>query len=244
MSEQRVAVITGAAGGIGAALVTGFREAGWRVAAVMHDAAGEDAFALDLAQLGDDETPARALAADVRARFDGAPIGALVNNAATQRLAPTDALAWDDWRATLAVNLSAPLALTRAFLPDLEAANGCVLNIGSVHAQATKPEFVAYATSKAALHGLTRALAVDLGPRVRVMCLAPAAIATPMLKAGFDGRPDAYAELEAFHPAGRVGAPQEVCDAALFLVSPQAGFAHGATFYLDGGILSRLHDPA
>ncbi|MGD2133706.1 MAG: SDR family oxidoreductase [Maricaulaceae bacterium] len=249
MTKPPVAVITGAAGGIGEALVRGFRANGWRVAAVgghspIAESAADAVFTLDLAALGDSEDGARELAAKVRAHFGDAPVSALINNAATQRLGKTGSISWDDWRVTLAVNLSAPFALARAFLPDLEAAGGCILNIGSVHAQATKPEFVAYATSKAALHGLTRALAVDLGPRVRVVCLAPAAISTPMLLDGFKDREAAFARLEAFHPAGRIGAPEEVCEAALFLVSPAARFAHGSTFYLDGGILARLHDPA
>ena len=141
------------------------------------------------------------------------------------------------------VNLTAPFRLSQAFLADLEAARGTILNIGSVHARATKPEFAAYATSKAALHGLTRALAVDLGDRVRVVCLAPAAISTPMLMAGFEGHEAAFKSLEACHPAGRIGQPDEVAKAALFLTGPDAGFATGTTFWLDGGVLSRLHDP-
>ncbi|GGY96556.1 oxidoreductase [Novosphingobium colocasiae] len=190
--------------------------------------------------------------APARAAFHDAVIGALgavglqilVNNAAIQRLAPTGALAIDDWQATQDINVTAPFALTQLFRENLSDAQGCVVNIGSVHAQATKREFVAYATSKAALHGLTRALAVDLGPDIRAVCLAPAAIATPMLADGFAGHEDKLAALGAAHPTGRIGRPEDVADAALFLSSPAAAFASGSTFFLDGGILSRLHDPA
>ena len=129
-------------------------------------------------------------------------------------------------------------------MPQLRAHKGVILNIGSVHAQATKKEFVTYATTKAALHGLTRAMAVDLGPDIRVICLAPAAIATSMLKAGFEGKPAAFAELEQCHALERIGSPEEVADAAVFLLSEKAAFFTGSTIYLDGGVLSKLHDPA
>jgi NAD(P)-dependent dehydrogenase (short-subunit alcohol dehydrogenase family) len=239
--------ITGVAGGIGEALGRAYRKAGWRVIGSGRKApeAGIcDAFvACDLDRLAVDDDELARVTAEVREACAGSALAALVNNAAAQVLAPTDKLTARDWQFTLNVNLTAPFRLSQAFLPDLEAARGAILNIGSVHAQATKPEFAAYATSKAALHGMTRALAVDLGARVRVVCLAPAAISTPMLMAGFEGREEAFNSLEACHPLERIGHPDEVAEAALFLTSRQAGFATGSTFWLDGGVLSRLHDP-
>lgn len=243
---MRAALITGAAGGIGRALTTAFAETGWRVIAT--DRAGEAQAAhaflpADLAALALDEQALDTFARAVRAAAHGAPIAAIVNNAAVQTLAPTRALSTRAVIDSLTVNVAAPFALVRAFLDDLEAGSGAVVNIGSVHAQATKPEFAAYATSKAALHGLTRALAVDLGPKVRVNTLAPAAVGTEMLVAGFEGRPEAFAALEAVHPAQRIASPAEIARIAVFLASPEAGFLTGATLFADGGILSRLHDP-
>lgn len=247
MSQRRAALITGLAGGIGVALGRVFREAGYRVVGLGRSAPADgvcDAFvAADLAVLGRDEAALAALWPQVEAALGDAALAVLVNNAAVQHLGGAGELAWDQWQDTLAVNLSAPFALTRAALPALRAARGCVVNIGSVHAQSTKPGFAAYATSKAALHGLTRALAVDLGPEVRVVALAPAAIDTPMLRAGFEGRSEAFAALEGVHPAGRIGQPDEVARAALFLASPDAGFITGSVLWQDGGVLSRLHDP-
>lgn len=244
---MRAALVTGISGGIGTALGAAFRAEGYRVIGTGRTPAeGDvcDAFVeADLNRIAEDDAALAALARDVRAALDGAALTVLVNNAAAQILAPVDTLSMDAWRRTMNVNLTAPFRLVQTFLPELEAARGCVINIGSVHAQATKPEFAAYATSKAALHGLTRALAVDLGARVRVTCLAPAAIATPMLMAGFEGREEAFQELEACHPLNRIGAPDEAAQAAVFLASPAAAFATGTTFYLDGGVLSRLHDP-
>jgi NAD(P)-dependent dehydrogenase (short-subunit alcohol dehydrogenase family) len=170
-------------------------------------------------------------------------LSSLINCSALQRLGSTADVTADDWQRTLDVNLSAPFWLTQTFLPELEAARGCVINIGSIHARLTKPGFVAYATSKAALDGMTRALAVDLGGRVRVNAIAPAAISTPMLEAGFEGRPEARRRLDEYHPAGRIGSPAEVARLARFIAEAD-GFLTGSTLALDGAIASRLHDPA
>jgi NAD(P)-dependent dehydrogenase (short-subunit alcohol dehydrogenase family) len=168
----------------------------------------------------------------------------LVNNAAVQRLGATAAVTTEDWDLSLGINLVAPFLLAQAFLPELEANQGSVVNIASIHAQLTKPGFVVYATTKAALSGMTRALAVDLGSRVRVNAICPAAIATPMLEAGFAGRPDARRQLDEFHPAGQIGQPAEVARLAVFLARQDCPFLTGSCLTLDGAISGRLHDPA
>ena len=121
---------------------------------------------------------------------------------------------------------------------------GGVVNIGSIHARTTKPGFVSYATSKAALIGLTQALAVDLGSKgVRVNVVQPAATQTDMLMRGLDGHPEAYDRLAAYHPLERIADPGEIADAVMFLVSANASFITGAVLSVDGGIGVRLHDP-
>lgn len=240
---QEAVIVTGAAGGIGRALVEVFEEKGVHAIGLGRKSVN-GLIGCDLAELGRTGALPEAVRAEIEARLDGRRLRALINNAATQHLGKTAEIAWDKWQETLAVNVSAPFALVRIFLERLEADRGCVLNIGSVHAQATKPEFAAYGTSKAALHGLTRALAVDLGPRVRICGLAPAAIDTSMLRAGFEDNPAGFAALEAVHPIGRIGTPREVAEAAVWMTGPDAGFLVGTNVYLDGGVLSRLHDPA
>ncbi|MEH6789268.1 SDR family NAD(P)-dependent oxidoreductase [Parasphingorhabdus sp.] len=247
MSEF-AALVTGSNGGIGQALVTTLQEAGWFVVGIDRNPDNRskcDAFIhFDLANCcHESDFRKNCIDAILRAARD-LPIKALINNAAVQVLGSTGEIRSEEWHNTLKVNLSAPFLLSQALLPCLRNASGSILNIGSVHAQATKKGFVAYATSKAGLHGLTRALAVDLGPQVRVNCLAPAAISTDMLKAGFEGKDDEFAALEAVHPAGRIGSCEDVAQAALFLLSDKSTFVTGCCFYLDGGILSRLHDPA
>jgi NAD(P)-dependent dehydrogenase (short-subunit alcohol dehydrogenase family) len=245
--SRRSVLITGAGGGIGTAVALAFAKAGWTVVGAglgKQRPAGCAAFVeVDLARLAVDDGEADRFRRDVLKHCTGGGLDAIINNAAVQHLAPTGQLTADAWRDTMDINITAPFRLVQAFLPELKAARGVILNMGSVHAQATKPEFVAYATSKAALHGLTRALAVDLGPDVRAICLAPAAVSTPMLQAGFEGRETEFKALEACHPVGRIAHPGEVAEAALFLVSSTTHFISGSTFWLDGGVLSRLHDP-
>jgi NAD(P)-dependent dehydrogenase (short-subunit alcohol dehydrogenase family) len=125
----------------------------------------------------------------------------------------------------------------------LEKAKGSVVNIASIHAVATKPGFVCYATSKAALVGMTRALAVDLGPRVRINAINPAATATPMLLAGFEGKAKQFEELSKMHPLERIAQPWEVAKTAIYLASDDASFITGSVLHIDGGIGGRLHDP-
>jgi NAD(P)-dependent dehydrogenase (short-subunit alcohol dehydrogenase family) len=133
--------------------------------------------------------------------------------------------------------------LTQKLFSLLEKARGSVVNISSIHAKLTKPEFSCYATSKAALLGLTKSMAVELGSKVRINAICPAAVSTPMLLAGFDGQSEAYEILSSMHPVGRIAEPSEVAKLALFLASKDAQFINGSSLELDGGIGSRLHDP-
>lgn len=246
---KRSVLITGCLGGIGKSLVTAFNDDGWRVIGVDRRVAEKqaDSAAFIRADIGDFVQAPKTLrqfAEKVRAACGDSPLSALVNNAAVQHLGRLDGLETDAIVESLNVNVAAPMLLAKTFLGDLEQNNGSILNIGSVHAQATKPGFAAYATSKAALHGMTRALAVDLGPKVRVNTLAPAATATPMLLAGFKEDAGALAALNDVHPLRRIAEPDEIAKIAVFLASEKAGFLTGATLFADGGVLSRLHDPA
>lgn len=200
--------------------------------------------AIDLAAFASNDSYRAQSVASIRTALDGASLDVLVNNAAYQVVQPLAELDAASIRRSLAVNVEAPLLLVQSLLDELSAARGLVLNIGSVHASLTKPGFAAYATSKAALHGMTRALAVDLGGRVRVNAIAPAAIDTPMLRGGFAGNPELLNALAKHHPAGEIGTPAQVARLALYLASERALFASGAIISIDGAIGSRLHDPA
>jgi NAD(P)-dependent dehydrogenase (short-subunit alcohol dehydrogenase family) len=243
---MKSALITGAMGGIGSVTCRVFRDAGYNVLAVDRRAGefeGGHAIRFDIRDLHQRPDAAPEFLDRVRDLIDG-KLDVLVNNAAIQIVKPVDDLDVSDWDVTMETNLIAPFLLIKALLPELRAATGTVINVASIHAVATKPGFVAYATSKGALVALTRALAVELSPGVRVNAVIPAATDTPMLRAGFEGDPAGFEELGAMHPMGRIAAPEEVANVELFLAGDQATFITGSALHVDGGIGARLHDPA
>lgn len=243
-------VITGSSGGTGTALVSAFLDAGYQVIAIDRVGPitkGDEGLVYlqaDLQQVVADPAYAQQFSEKLEALIAGGRLRALINNAAVQHLGSVEEITRSEWASTLEVNVSAPFFLMQMLLNQLEKTNGSVVNIGSIHASLTKPRFSAYATSKAALRGLTQAAAVELGARVRVNLIEPAAIATDMLKAGFDGNPDGFAALGACHPVGHIGTPEEVARLAVQMVDGDLKFLNGAIIRLDGGIGARLHDPA
>ena len=249
MNTQKTALITGAAGGIGKALVAAFVDRGYQVLAMdcVSQPSGLECWQylqVDLQQLVVVPSYAAERLSAISLLLEPVGLNVLINNAAVQVLGGVGSLSMADWNQTLNVNLLAPFALVQGLLRPLETADGCVINVSSIHARLTKPNFVAYATSKAALSGMTRAMAVDLGGRVRVNAIEPAAIETDMLKAGFASQPKQYAILQGCHPQGRIGTPAEVAALALSSACGDLRFLHGACIAIDGGISGRLHDPA
>ena len=242
-------LITGCKGGIGQKLVDTFASEDWAVVGVdkLGSASTENEdgsfIKADIAEFSSNASALSKFGGAVREYLGDVRLSAVINNAAVQHLGNLEHLSSSDIVSTMNVNVIAPMLIVKEFLSDLQESQGSIINVGSVHAQATKPEFSAYATSKAALHGLTRALAVDLGPSIRVNTVAPAATETDMLKAGFEGRDAAYEALKNAHPLQRIADPEEIARIALFLASSEAAFLTGATFFADGGVLSRLHDP-
>ena len=243
---MKTAIVTGANGGIGGATCTALRAAGYRVIGtdVLSGRPDCDVFLrVELRDLCGGASGREATLARIREAIGGSPLGLLVNNAAVQILGSSEALTAEQWHETLDVNLLAPFMLAQGLLPELERGGGSIVNVASIHASLTKPGFVAYATSKAALVGLTRAMAVDLGSRVRVNAVLPAATATPMLLAGLPGQAERDA-LGAMHPTGRIARADEIAAAIVYLASDAASFVTGAAFTVDGGVGVRLHDPA
>jgi gluconate 5-dehydrogenase len=241
---KKQVLITGVSGGIGKILSRMFREHNYYVYGV--DLREDYQLPCDRFIQFDIDRYVRE--ADYRVRFTALfaelmpRLDVLINNAAVQKLDTLEQIKLDDWQETLNVNLTGPMLLSKLFLKRLEESRGAIINIGSIHHEQTKARFVSYATSKSALVGLTRALAVDLGGRVRVNCISPAAIETPMLRAGFNNSDKALDELRAIHPVGRIGQPEDVAKLALFLAEDENGFINGANISLDGGIASVLKD--
>jgi NAD(P)-dependent dehydrogenase (short-subunit alcohol dehydrogenase family) len=243
---QKNVIITGVLGGIGTALAKGFHDAGYYVYGldrredIQYKGFIDRFIRFDIFEFVRNT--------DYRVRFSGIfdqvipRLDVLINNAAVQKLGHLNEIKFEDWQESLDVNLTGPMLLSKLFLGRLENSNGSIINIASIHQQLTKPSFVSYATSKSALVGLTKAMAVDLAGSVRVNAISPAAIETAMLRAGFENDENALDKLRKIHPVQRIGYPDEVAKLALFLASENEGFIHGANLTLDGGISSVLKD--
>lgn len=245
---KKWALVTGANGGIGKALVSCFSENGYSVVAtditdITKKTPNVTNLKIDLEQIVLDEAYAKNLQREVHEITSGIGLTALVNNAAVQILGSIDKVSRDDWLKSMNVNFSAPFFMTQMFLDSLKRNKGSVVNISSIHALQTKRNFVTYATSKGALSSLTRNMAVDIGNGVRVNAIEPAAVSTDMLRAGFEGKEEQFELLEAFHPIARIATPEEVAQLALFLCSEQSSFIHGACLNATGGIHGCLSDP-
>lgn len=225
-------VITGASGGIGSACVEMFHKQGSMVIGIDADTGSQadEHHVIDLSSEQCGEEVAQAL--------DGREVEVLVNNAAFAPYSPaldTDTAAWDR---TLAVNLRAPFLIAKALYPALRSSHGSVVNVSSVHAVATSPGVAAYAASKGGLLALSRALALEWAPDVRVNCVLPGAVDTEMLAAGLSRSELDVTGLGEKHPLRRVGTPAEIAEAVAFLAD--ARFVTGASLVVDGGALSRL----
>lgn len=244
---MRVAVVTGAAGGIGRACVAAFMEAGWDVAGIdrVDRPAGMPGRWFGRIDLG-----VRSAAERLRAFYaEVGRIDALVNNAALQVSKAIAETTDADWAAVMGVNAAAPFVAIREALPYLESSKGAVVNVSSVHALATSAQIAAYASSKGALAAFTRAAAVELGPQgVRVNAIMPGAIDTTMLRAGAEDRrtdeadaDDRIASLARRTPLRRIGRPEEIASVIVFLADGErSSFVTGTTMIVDGGAMARL----
>ena len=247
-SNPETALITGAAGGIGQSLVNGFLSSGYAVIGLDREPCPADLqctgfVQADLEEIVNSEGYAEEIFSRIRTEFGPLKLRVIINNAAVQVLGGLGTLRREDWHSTFNVNTLAPFILTQAFRDELEQNQGCVINVSSIHARLTKNNFVAYSTSKAALSGLTRALAVDAGDKIRVNAIEPAAIATDMLAQGFKDHPEKLEQLAGYHPTNCIGDVDEITKLALMIADEKIKFLNGSCIHIDGGISARLFDP-
>lgn len=243
----KVALITGAGSGIGAAVATLLSQRGAAVALLDRDGSAVAATAaalpaettLTLTVDVSAESAVTEAVATVLERFGRIDI--VSNNAGVQRYGDLAATTPEAFEAVLDVNLKSAYLVSRAALDALTATRGSIVNMASVQAFATQRNVLGYTTSKHALVGLTRSLALDLAPRgIRVNCVAPGSVDTPMLAAALDLDPDPRAlrrAVAAMHPLGRIAKPSEVAECVAFLASERASFVTGASLVVDGGLL-------
>lgn len=230
----RVALVTGGAKGIGAGIAARLAGEGWLVVVADRDPGGAAPpggryVACDVG----DEAAVSALVASVAAterRLD-----ALVCNAGFMIRKPIADLSLAEWTSVLTTNLTSTFLLVRSAEPLLRAAGGAVVTIASSRARMSEPDTESYSASKGGLVALTHALAISLGPDIRVNCISPGWIHTK--------GPEPTAEEHAFHPAGRVGRAGDIAALTAFLVGPDSGFITGAEFVVDGGVTRKMIYP-
>ena len=238
----KVALVTGGRSGIGLAIAERLRDEGARVFTAQRLPA--DNFETVEADLADAEAPARVIEAVVAA---AGRLDVLVNNAGVMQEATVEAMDLADWERTLRVNLTAPFLLIKAALPYLRRTRGSIVNVGSIEGLGSNPRHAAYCASKAGLHGLTRAVAVDHGPEgIRCNAVAPGWIDTDLNVDFIESMPDPVAfrrEIGRIHPLGRTGAASEVAALVAFLASEDGSFVTGQIYTVDGGRMAKLSLP-
>ena len=241
--DGRVVVVTGAAGGIGLALLGAFSALGARVVAIDRDAEqareaakghGGHSLACDVSDPGD-----VARMADAVARLGG--VAALVNNAGVLRPGPLETLASGDWAAMLRVNLDGCLLCAQALVPQMVAAGGgALVHVASISASQPQPFSGAYSPGKAAVAMLSRQMAAEWGPKgIRSNVVSPGLLRTP-LSEGFYADPEIRAAREAMVPLRRIGTAEDMAAAAVFLASDRASYVTGQEIVVDGGLSQTL----
>jgi NAD(P)-dependent dehydrogenase (short-subunit alcohol dehydrogenase family) len=238
-ATRPVALVTGAANGIGRAIARHLLKSGWAVAALDLPKTGlarafpngpRNALLIE-GDVAEEDTARRAVKSIMEqfGRLDG-----LVSNAGIMVRKPLRRLTLEEWQRVLGVNLTATFLLARAAEKALRSAKGAIVTIASTRALMSEPDTETYAASKGGLVALTHALAISLGPDVRANCVSPGWIAT-----------EKYSALRQKdhrqHPVGRVGKPDDIARIVTFLLdAEQSGFVTGANFVVDGGMTRKM----
>ncbi|EBA09601.1 SDR family oxidoreductase [Sagittula stellata] len=225
------AIVTGAARGIGRGIADRLVADGWQVAALDLSFEGDVAGRPVVCDVSDEASVAAAFA-DLSDMLSGG-LDLLVNNAgvASPVSGPVEDLSLDGWNRWIGVNLTGTFLMVRAAVPFLRQARGSVVNLSSTRARMAEPDTEAYCASKGGVEGLTQALAVSLGPEVRVNAIAPGWIVT-------DGWDELRPEDHAQHPAGRAGRVGDIADSVVWLAG--AGFVTGQVVTVDGGMTRKM----
>ena len=249
---NHVAVITGSGAGIGRASALEFARNGAKVVVADINLTGARETAAHIQSLGgealavetDVSQPASVQALAAATLDDFGRVDCLFNNAAIQINKTVEDTTFEEWNEELRVNLGGVFLCSKYFLPHLRATRGCIINMSSVNGFFVEPMCAGYCATKAAIIGLTKAMAIDHGKDgIRVNAICPGYIDAGLAEGYFQAQPDpaaARASAGKLHALWRIGRPEEVGRAAVFLASGDASFVTGTTMVVDGGFGSGL----
>jgi len=240
--NKRVAIVTGGGSGLGLAIAEKFTQAGIETIIVGRD---QEKLKKAKGQLGDlchtivcdvsDLSSVPAFVSDVLKKFG--QIDILVNNAGINMKKEITDVSDEDFQKVITTNLTAVFVLSREVIRHMqEKKSGCIINISSMAAQYGLPKVIAYSASKTAIDGITRAMAVELGPKgIRVNAIAPGFIYSAMTAKALDSDPERKAKVFNRTPLGHMGQPEDIGAAALYLASDAAKYVTGVILPIDGG---------
>lgn len=250
--EDKVAIVTGAGKGIGQGIAKVFSKEGAKVVVVDWDEEAGKKTAEEIRQSGGDAifvncdvSNEEQVKAMVQATVDKyGRIDVLVNNAGIGVYKPVLEATGEDWDHCLAVNLKSVFLCSKYVIPHMQAVGkGAIVNISSVHSHATVNGVAPYAASKGGITALTRNMAIDYGPTIRVNAIAPGWVLTPLIQSIFDSYDDPAEQqrlVEQRQVMKRIGRPEDIGHAAAFLASDEASFITGTQLFVDGGLTAQL----
>lgn len=250
--KDRVAIVTGGAKGIGWGICKVLSQKGAKICLVDWDEENGKISAEEIKQSGGDamfflcdvsqEDQVQAMIAATVEHFG--KIDILVNNAGIGVYKPVLETSGEDWDHCLAVNLKGQFLCSKYVIPHMQKiGKGAIVNISSVHSFQTVNGVAPYAASKGGITALTRNMAIDYGPTIRVNSIAPGWVLTPLIQSIFDGYDDPVGqqrEVERRQVMKRIGQPEDIGYAVAFLVSDEASFITGTQLFVDGGLTAQL----
>jgi len=248
--QDHVIIVTGGGQGIGKGIALQVLREGARVVIAETDLEAGRETEREYRSIGDillvetdtsDESSVQRMIAQTIDRYGR--IDGLVNNAgiADPNNTPVEQLSLEEWNRKIAVNLTGYFLCAKHAVPHLRKQHGAIVNISSTRALQSEPHTEAYAASKGGVDALTHALAISLGPEIRVNCILPGwIVVTDWKKASEREEPHLSRIDQEQHPVGRVGRPEDIAALASFLLSGQAGFITGQRFIVDGGMTRKM----